>query len=92
MYPLFARYAADTDTLFTLLEYCLRISLLYSEIYVNQEHVVYLSRSDSETFADPEEGQGVQTPPLENFKNIAFLSNTGPDPLKITKLPIQISM
>ena len=30
--------------------------------------------------------------PLENNKNIGFLSNTGPDPLKITKLPIQHSM
>ena len=27
--------------------------------------------------------------PLENDKHIGFLSNTGPDPLKITKLPIQ---
>ena len=30
--------------------------------------------------------------PLENYKNIGFLSNTGPDPLKFTKLPIQNSM
>ena len=30
--------------------------------------------------------------PLENHKNIGFLSNTGPDPLKITKLPSQQSM
>ena len=29
-------------------------------------------------------GQGVQTPPpLENHKNIGFLSSTGPDPHKI---------
>ena len=42
--------------------------------------------------ADPKwGGQGVRTP-LENRKNIAFLSNTGPDPLKITKLPRQHSM
>ena len=43
--------------------------------------------------ADPEGvgGQGSR-PPLENYKNIGFLSNTGPDPLKITKLPIQHSM
>ena len=28
-------------------------------------------------------GQGVRTPPpLKNHKNIGFLSNTGPDPLK----------
>ena len=38
-------------------------------------------------------GQGVRTPPpLENYKMIGFLSNTGPDPLKITKLPSQHSM
>ena len=30
--------------------------------------------------------------PLENYKNIGSLSNTGPDPLKITNLPIQHSM
>ena len=46
-----------------------------------------------EPFADPERfgGTGVLTP-LENYKNIGFLSNTYPDPLKITKLPIQHSM
>ena len=46
--------------------------------------------------ADPEGGgQGVRTPPpppLENYKNIGFLRNTSPDPLKITKIPIQHSM
>ena len=35
--------------------------------------------------------QGVHTP-LENYKNIGFLSNTRLDPLKITTLPIQHSM
>ena len=39
--------------------------------------------------ADPE-GRG--TGGLKNHKNIGFLSNTGPDPLKITKLPSQHSM
>ena len=38
-------------------------------------------------------GQGVRPhPPLENYKNIGFLSNTGLDPLKITKLLFQHSM
>ena len=41
--------------------------------------------------ADPEGGQGVRTPPLENHKNIG-VSNTGPDPLKIVKLPSQLSI
>ena len=31
-------------------------------------------------------------PPPETYKNIGFLSNIGPDPLKITKLPSQHSM
>ena len=34
---------------------------------------------------------GIRTP-LKNHKNIGFLSNVGPDPLKITKLPGQHSM
>ena len=39
-------------------------------------------------------GGGVGGPdtPLKYHKNIGFLSNTGPDPLKITKLPSQHSM
>ena len=35
--------------------------------------------------------QGVRTLP-ENYKNAGFLSNAGPDPLKITKLPSEHSM
>ena len=43
---------------------------------------------------DPEGGQGVRIPPpppppLKNHKNIEFLSNTDPDPLKFSKLPSQ---
>ena len=52
------------------------------------------SRLVSGACADPEGGGGgqeVQTPP-GNYKNIGFLGNTGPDPLIITKLPIQHSM
>ena len=37
------------------------------------------------------EGAGVRTT-LKNKNNIGFLSNTGPDPLKITKLSSQHSM
>ena len=37
-------------------------------------------------------GAGLSGRPLENYENIGFLSNTAPDPLKITKLPIQHSM
>ena len=43
------------------------------------------------TCADPERGQW-DPDPLKNHKNIGFLSNTGPDPLKITKVPSQHSM
>ena len=41
--------------------------------------------------ADPEGGGGGAggPDPLENYKNTGSLSNTGPDSLKITKLPIR---
>ena len=35
--------------------------------------------------ADPEGGGQGSGPPLKNHKNIGFLSNTGPDPLRILK-------
>ena len=31
-------------------------------------------------------GEGVRTPPLKSHKNLGFLSNTGPDPLKNHKV------
>ena len=37
-------------------------------------------------------GQGFQTPPLQKSQNIGFLNSTGPDPLKIAKLPSQHSI
>ena len=48
----------------------------------------------SDTCAGPEEGGGgAQGPdPTEKIQKLGFLSNTGPDPLKITKLPSQHSM
>ena len=46
------------------------------------------TKNTKTTCADSEEGQR-SGPPLENYRNIGFLSNTGPDPLKIKKLPIQ---
>ena len=51
----------------------------------------YLVHSLYNPLADPEGGRGSgPPPPLKNNKNIGFLSNTGPDPLKITKLPTSI--
>ena len=49
---------------------------------------------NSDLCTDPEVGEEGPDPPssLENHKNIWFLSNTGPDPLKITKLSSQHSM
>ena len=44
------------------------------------------------TCADPAGKHGTPTPPLKNHKNIGFLSNIGPNPRKITKLPNQLSM
>ena len=47
----------------------------------------------SDAWADPEGGTGGPDPhPWNNHKNIGFLSNNGPDPLKITKLPRKHSM
>ena len=37
-------------------------------------------------------GTGGPNPPMKNHKNIGFLSNIGPDPIKITKLTSQHSM
>ena len=42
--------------------------------------------------ADPEGDMGSAPHPRENYINIGFLGNTGPEPLKITKLQIQHSM
>ena len=50
-------------------------------------------RSQHIACADPEGGGGQESgPPLKNHKNVGFISNTGPDPLEITKLPSQHSM
>ena len=38
--------------------------------------------SQKETCADPEGGNGGSGPHLKKHKNIGFLSNSGPDPLK----------
>ena len=53
-------------------EYYLCENLLLSQ------YLHYIIRG---TCADPDRGQGVQTP-LENYKAIGFLSNTGPDSLE----------
>ena len=37
-------------------------------------------------------GGGAGAPPPENHRNIGFISNTGPEPLKIEKLPSQHSI
>ena len=37
-------------------------------------------------------GQGVRTPPPRKSQKYVFFSNTGPDPLKIVKLPSQLSI
>ena len=39
-----------------------------------------------------EPADNISWTPLKNHKNIGFPSSTGPDPLKITKLPSQYSM
>ena len=54
-------------------------------------HNLLRSSITSITCLDPEGGHGVRTP-LENYKNIGFLSNTGPDPLKTTKPVFNIGL
>ena len=67
--------------------YRFALSLHSSQISLNpDQHHVRIQRGEGG-------GQGIRTPsPLKNHNNIGFLSNTGPDPLKITKLPSQHSM
>ena len=60
-------------------------------MYDTFKRVTSKGADQSEPCADPEGDRG-SGPPLENYKYTVFLSNTGPDPLKITKLPIQHSM
>ena len=42
----------------------------------------YVSGKSAFACADPEGTRGPDSPPLKNYKNIGFLSNSGPDPLK----------
>ena len=58
---------------------------------VSLTETIYLRRLClwNNSYADPEGGDRGSGPHLKNHKNIGFLSNTGLDPLKITKLPSQ---
>ena len=55
-------------------------------IFLKKEEMAkfYVMESMTETCMDPERGQGAGLP-LKNYKNIGFISNTGPDPLKTYK-------
>ena len=73
-------------------------SIVYKDKTTNPTDTRDRTISSSISCADPEGGgggwQGVQTPPPQkNYKNIGFLSDTGPDPLKnhkATKLAFNI--
>ena len=69
--------------------------------HVQLRRALYMYRKNNKLFewffkhtcTDPDGGQGVQTPPSpRKIKNIGFLNNTDPDPMKITKLSSQNSM
>ena len=61
--------------------------LYFSSMLDTAFHVgEFLHRHLKTARADPEGGLGVRTPPLENHKNIWFLSETGPDRLKNHKV------
>ena len=59
-------------------------SLVFSEACLLKKiHILHVQTTKFETWADPEGGdRGTDPPFLKNQKNIEFLSNTGPDPLK----------
>ena len=54
----------------------------------NSKHVI-TSALSGDVRSGSRGGIGGPDPPLKNHKNIGFLSNSGSDPLKITKLPSQ---
>ena len=60
-----------------------QVSHLFNITQVSDVHTMCGSRGGG--------GRGFG-PPLKNHKNIGVLSNSGPDPLKVTKLPSQHSM
>ena len=64
----------------------------YNNLYL--EMSLRSQTGENVTCADPEGGGGGGRGPypLKNYKNIGFLCNTDPDPLKMTKLPSQHSM
>ena len=51
---------------------------MHSEIFARVSFLQNLAESHART----QRGQGVLTPPLNNYKNKGFLSNTDPDSLK----------
>ena len=69
---------------------CFWCPLSFSNSSYKRERSGHKLKQES-TCADPEGDRG-SGPHLENYKNIGFLSNTGPGPLKITKLQIQHSL
>ena len=54
---------------------------------IQQGSIVHIKSHSLVSCADPEGGTG-GLDPLKNQKAIGFESNTGPDPLKVTKLPM----
>ena len=68
------------------------LKLMLTKSHNFTPNVLFICLSGQMTCADPEGGgTGGPDPPV-NYKNIGFLSNTGPDRIKITKLPVQHSM
>ena len=69
------------------MKFYLFVVVVYDLIQCHAACIILKSRP----CVDPEGGQGVRTPPPPpgKLQNIGFLSNYGPDPLKITKLPIK---
>ena len=71
------------------------MSDIKKQVRMTRKHSFNIQRARSKIprilHARIQRGAGGPGPP-ENHKNIGFLSNTDPDPLKITKLPSQRSV
>ena len=86
-------YYLFTDTKKNQTKSC--ITLLAFSDSISRSYIFqprYLDKSSTRESEGNMDNTSMVRTPLENYKNIGFLCNTGPDSLKITKLPIQHPM
>ena len=59
--------------------------MLRDGVYIGPSYLLELGKLRLKPWADPEGDRRSGPPFLKNHKNIGFMSNTGPDPLKSHK-------